>query len=473
MGGHGSRFDQLASWEVQQLAVHDLKRNIHYLESQMGVVGKMSANSLKRCRYGVIDTTGFGFEQYFILIDDEWVCDFSGVEFNSSMVTLSKKEKKTKTGYVVEKEYKLGVEESNDLKSRLLMILGSTSYSLCTRNCEHVSYFLTTGYWYSSQISVESDKNNLFRMMVKHLSAHEQKSFIPPKDLYFNDEERKKYGISLTAHRKKMGETPDQPLGYLKYEGSWFVNYECSDDSGEFIKEDTQVILILGSTGVGKSRLINVIFNQDVADSDSSATSVTRGVKFYYGSINGSTIINKPIVLIDTMGFVDTDLSMAQIFELLQNNLRIKLITKCVNQVWIVLGSRLELEHRKAINKFIMWLNLENNKDNVLLIRTKCDGLSEVKRHKIISSYLAIPEIKSLYCHQNLERLGDLKGMRVDNLISVGFPSSEDYEEPILKLQNPQILLDYEQIIFRCAVLHDPIKLSEDGWACWKRLLRM
>ena len=68
---------------------------------------------------------------------------------------------------------------------------------------------------------------------------------------------------------------------------------ESGSDYIQFAGNDSFNIVLLGITGSGKSSLINLLFNEEVARSGSTPVSITRNVNYLQGSYIGTILDNK------------------------------------------------------------------------------------------------------------------------------------------------------------------------------------
>jgi septin family protein len=105
-------------------------------------------------------------------------------------------------------------------------------------------------------------------------------------------------------------------------------------------------VLVVGPSGCGRSRFINLLFNKIVAESKASAAFVTRQIKPYSGtgSIN---LCQRKVNLIDTIGLCDSFISEDIVLKLIQESLRINFAY--LDQVVVICSGRIEFRHAENI----------------------------------------------------------------------------------------------------------------------------
>merc|ERR1719335_1434904 len=81
--------------------------------------------------------------------------------------------------------------------------------------------------------------------------------------------------------------------------------------------EDDVNVLVLGPTGAGKSSVVNMLFNQKVAEVKASAMSVTRQMEVYQGFSSWQGEVRQ-INIIDSVGFCDSVIPAAEVLRLVK-----------------------------------------------------------------------------------------------------------------------------------------------------------
>jgi predicted GTPase len=127
--------------------------------------------------------------------------------------------------------------------------------------------------------------------------------------------------------------------------------------------EDTFNILVIGPTGAGKSRFINLIFNQEIVHSESSMVSITRDICF----IRGITAIKnktRDVILVDTVGLCDTECKPTDVIALLKD--RVNANMNKIHAVYVLVeANRLLPEVAANIKEALTWLKYyEGNQIN-------------------------------------------------------------------------------------------------------------
>jgi GTPase Era involved in 16S rRNA processing len=135
-----------------------------------------------------------------------------------------------------------------------------------------------------------------------------------------------------------------------------------------------QTVLVIGKTGSGKSRLVNLILKQKRAQSCRQTTSVTKECNMYkiYGDDN--TLL---YTFIDTMGLADTDESNEQIIQKIKDFLK----TGVTIIHWVIVtlsgAERITRESSQVLADILEFLELQQNTDHILFCVTHADGWSQ------------------------------------------------------------------------------------------------
>jgi len=277
----------------------------------------------------------------------------------------------------------------NEYIKRIIDVLGTNNYSLLFRNCEHVSNYIYYNTWCSFQTSYKKGKIfNFFKDYI--LGKFLNQINTPPENINLNPELivsnelktiYKDYVNKITKKLIEENEVVSSLNDIIK--SNYNLKYTGYDYSGLKVTKETHCILLAGVTGTGKSRILNVLFKRDLSDSRYSTTSTTRQIMFYYGDMSTSTVLNKKICIIDTIGLCDTQLTNEQILMLVKD----KINSVNINKVIFTLGTKYEPAHKEGINRLIHLLNLNQYFDNTFFIVTKCDGLKIKIKDNLVEEY--------------------------------------------------------------------------------------
>ncbi|CAF1200937.1 unnamed protein product [Didymodactylos carnosus] len=139
----------------------------------------------------------------------------------------------------------------------------------------------------------------------------------------------------------------------------------------------TQTIMIIGKTGSGKSRLINLLLKAKSAECYRSTNSITKTCKLYKFVDNG--IIYE---LIDTMGLADTEEPPDTVVDKIKNFLKLN-----VNEIhWIIVtlngNEKLTNENTEVLNNILEFLQLETYINHVVFCVAHADGWNGPTRDK-------------------------------------------------------------------------------------------
>jgi len=199
--------------------------------------------------------------------------------------------------------------------------------------------------------------------------------------------------------------------------------------------ENTYNILMIGPTGAGKSRLINVIFNREVCLSDLSLTSVTKEIYFVRGQgIVGSN--KREIIVADTIGLCDTEWNEDEVLNLIKD--RVSANVRQINAVFIVINAnRLLKEFARNIREVMKWLKYDKgqNRDNFTFVLTHCDGISDEKKVKLANDAKQLFQLKdtvnTIYLYNDGKEQKTTE--KFDRVVCTGFPNAETLNEKGIK----------------------------------------
>lgn len=211
---------------------------------------------------------------------------------------------------------------------------------------------------------------------------------------------------------------------------------------------------VLGPTGAGKSRLVNVLFNTEICESQVSHKSVTRDFCFIEGQgeiIDLKTSVKqmKKVVVADTVGLCDTEWDDRKILAFIKGRVGRKF--KYIDAAFIVFkADRLSKEHVINIKEIMKWLNYNrSNHLSFLFVGMCAENLCPLTKENLKK--------------QAREMLGlidtKLPGNEYESLVYVGFPPEDqlndngkkmvekswDLLQPLVRLnENSMQLKDYK-----------------------------
>ena len=206
------------------------------------------------------------------------------------------------------------------------------NYSLCLRNSQHVANYIYDRKWYSSQVE-------LFRNVFKHPMGEKERLINRiPQDIiphvYLGDHEEKIYSF-----------LSDQGL-FKPFQMQYYLDNTAN----------TYNVLLIGPISEG-SRLINVLFNRNIVESQTSLASVTKEIYFIKAKKPDNEILLKfdEIILADTTAFdtsCETDKANNDIKKSMIKNF------KQLDIVLIIISKEHPLKYVELnIKQILKWLN--------------------------------------------------------------------------------------------------------------------
>jgi GTP-binding protein EngB required for normal cell division len=292
------------------------------------------------------------FQHWFIMTNDEG-CTKHFIEFGSidldydnARVDINIRPRKD---IKIEKEFRL----TEKVRQRIEHVLGMMNYSLCLRNCEQVANYIYEGKWHSKQVESYRRAINLpMGENVKNINIFPSK-IIP--HVLLEDNEEKIYSF-----------LSDQAL-FKPTQIQYFL-----DDS-----PNTYNVLLIGPTGAGKSRLLNVLFNRKIVESAEGFDSVTKEIYCLRSRKPNNEILPNynEMILIDTIGLCDSSWDEKKLHQYIKG--RINQNFKQVDIVLIAIrNQRILPEVKQNIKKMLDWLNYEKYSQRFVFVITKSENLS-------------------------------------------------------------------------------------------------
>mmetsp|Transcript_29596 Transcript_29596/g.92424 ORF Transcript_29596/g.92424 Transcript_29596/m.92424 type:complete len:441 (+) Transcript_29596:55-1377(+) len=283
---------------------------------------------------------GMRYFHYFVT-DHTWTIEFGGGE---SLMCAVLVHNNPMGSYEEEKS----IRNAPDVIARMQKVCGARGYSVCLRNCEHLARYILAGSWASMQML----QNGNLQLEFARFMMQQHKAMVN--------------ALPLELAPSPTAETlfPGCPC-YLQYVGS--PNVLNKADQSAFN------ILVIGPTGSGKSRLINMLYNQVVCESNASAQSVTKNVQLTAGtgSVYGQ---RRSVNVIDTIGFCDTTIQASEVFRIVKS--RVETTCMHIDRVLVVCSGRIEGEHVASIKKVMEWLRFPQYQWNFTFIYNKADQLT-------------------------------------------------------------------------------------------------
>eukprot|EP00457_Paulinella_chromatophora_P000339 gb/GEZN01000339.1/.p1 GENE.gb/GEZN01000339.1/~~gb/GEZN01000339.1/.p1 ORF type:complete len:1548 (+),score=217.18 gb/GEZN01000339.1/:211-4854(+) len=227
------------------------------------------------------------------------------------------------------------------------------------------------------------------------------------------------------------GMTPEQAQFYNSIQAFACVPLHCGELSNRRIPDKTLVVAFLGPTGTGKSQLINYLLGDSLMVSNASTESVTKSIEAasVIFQTKGKVPEAKEIFLVDTIGMCDKKKSNTEIFNLIQDTIKVG-FNKLDLFVFVLKPDRVLKVQEEAIEQAIDWFHLSdgNRKNQVMVIITHCDVLNDEAKQDVIKRYRDHPVIGRLYTEFEM-KTDQGKKFTMSNFFTVGLPDVSTVHE--------------------------------------------
>jgi len=246
MGGISSKFLEA---EKNTWIEHNLKFEEKVRVESLKLLEKFEDEKPIYLSYVDREYEGYKFQHWFITNRDYFL-EF-GSEKDDIYITRVKINNQPK------KTYSININKNMDeaIRTRMSHVIGMKNYSLCLRNSEHIANYVFSGKWISNQMGQKGYLLSIF-------------------ESYLKEDRIRLVNSSPESIRPHLFSTNTSSVYDFIERDFVATNFEYFLD----YKEDTYNILVVGPTGSGKSRFINVLFNQQICDSEQSFFSVTRDI---------------------------------------------------------------------------------------------------------------------------------------------------------------------------------------------------
>ena len=408
--------DEFNSWEENHLAVFDEE----YRKDSLETLNTINENTPLCIAHSTNSTiSGLVYQHWFIMTKNGMnFIEFNSFDFNYKNARVNiNKALRDKT---IKNDFRL----TEEVRQRIGHVLGMKNFSLCLRNSEHVANYIYKGEWYSSQ--VESFINVFKRPMGKN-------------EKFINKfPSRIKPNVHLEDNKKIYEFISDEEIQLFK---PVQLHYYLDKN------QSTYNVLMLGPTGSGKSRLINVLFNRDIVESKSSLDLVTKEVYYITANKpNDQTLANyNQMILIDTIGVCDQD---GNISETIKGR-----ACEDFNSIDVVLvviqTQRLSIEVEMNIKKLLDWLKYTEYYQRFVFVITKSGELQETQTSRLRKELEARFKLKP-------------KTDDFDNVLFTDFPDGDDFTEAKKNQIKNQIAMLMGSIVWQRNCGKIPINIDED-----------
>lgn len=259
--------------------------------------------------------------------------------------------------WTIDERNPLDTEESEEcLLNRAFKIMGSRHFSLIVCNSEHVANYIVKNDWRSDAVMRDTGITPIYIGISSEARTAMNKM---PREIDVNFRKRQK----ITEH----------PL----------LKFEDERDVKVALLRETNNILVVGTSGSGKSNLINYLLGQcilDIAKSTflGSTTTKTTFIKCY----RNRKIVN----IIDTPGVGDSKLSARELLKKITHPILSSQVY--IHQIWIVqrCESAMSDGDRITLSNVVDWLKRKKKIENIKVIFTRCQtsnqpaGIDQIKR---------------------------------------------------------------------------------------------
>lgn len=408
--------DEYKSWEENHIVVFDKEHRKVSLET----LNTFNDNSPLCIAHSTNSSiSGLVYQHWFIMTSNQiQFIEFDSFDFNyeNARVNINTRPREK----TIVSEFRL----TEEVRQRIEHVLGMKNFSMCLRNSEHVANYIYKGEWYSSQVE------SIIKVFKRPIGKKEKCINKFPSRIKLN---------VLLEDKKKIYEfiSEEEIQLFKPIKLQYYLDKNTSSYN----------VLMIGPTGSGKSRLINVLFNRDIVESKSSLDLVTKEV--YYISANkpnDQILANyNEMILIDTIGLCDQD---GDISETIKG--RACEDFKSIDVVLVVIQTqRLSSEVEMNIKKLLDWLKYTEYYQRFVFLITKSGDLQKSQKSRL---------------RRELEARFNLKPLNndFDNVFFTDFPDDEDFTETKQNQIKNEIATLMESIVWQRNCGKIPINIDED-----------
>ena len=337
-----------SSWKRDHKLIIKEKRSNEMKKDIEKFTGK-----LKMCSHSV---NRYGFDERIWMIaneDENWAVSFrEEEEREGEFIVKIHKIDTNKTKFDVKETF----ESDEEIRRRIENVLGATNYSVLLRNSEHIAWYIFTNIWASFQVGQEIS-------ILKEILQ-------PPKDV-------EKFINEIPEDFRKKDSSEDPMFPTLDIEGGFILNPQ----NGVLQEKVTNKlrILFLGPIGVGKSTIINHLYNRDICPvGENSARRTTNRVHPSHGIFidkncknckNNATRIN----FFDTIGLCDGELTDSENVDFVKTALKRYDLQDLDKVVVVVDVHNADNTKEEALQNWLYALKYHEHKNRFVFILSQCD----------------------------------------------------------------------------------------------------
>ena len=260
--------------------------------------------------------------------------------------------------YKIEKSF----ARTEEVNKRLQQVIGAEGHSWLLANSEHWARYVASGAWVS------------YWAVTPAVLQKFEECMAADKQLW------KRTRSLVNAVPAQLGKPKMMKRELYPRRPHWVQYLKLLDYLMEEHMQECFNVVVLGPTGGGKSRLINMLCNLDVVESKGGSESVTKRMRIIHGIGGVAGGVQMKINILDTIGFCDTLLPEKELDAVLQHYIRTNMAL--IDKVVLVCEGRLLPLQKASMSRYLEWLGgyTKRNFGNVVLVYTKTDDLDEATK---------------------------------------------------------------------------------------------